>query len=245
MNNEPLYQSKALSCYYTREEPNIARARWTQVISFPTRSQLIQPWSIMTTLFCAICFVVLAFDYYYLLSARGLMWNHLNKMLVQNIWRNILIIKALLEMNNEWSLVRESAMIIGKTTMKRNLSTIEIWRKPCWGSVHRKNSTLQFGNLTRITLPHLVEVLPSVFVALFFFNLVLFWVPSLVKTEIMKVWVRKKPGYSAYFTLYRISMENRLHEECVHMTSWQPCRCHGGLHWKVHHNLVTMVSLLP
>lgn len=115
-------------------------------------------------------------------------------MLVQNIWRNILIIKALLEISNEWSLVRESAMVIGKTTMKRNLGTIEIWRKPCWGSVHRKNSTLQFGNLTRITLPHLMEVLPSVlFVALFFFNLFLFWVPSLVKTEIMKVWVRKKP----------------------------------------------------
>ena len=146
-------------------------------------------------------------------------------MLVQNIWRNILVIKALLEISNEWSLVRESAMIIGKTTMKRNLGTIEIWRKPCWGSVHRKNSTLQFGNLTRITLPHLMEVLPSVlFVALFFLNLFLFWVPSLVKTEIMKVWVRKKPGYSAYFTLYWISMENRLHEECVHMTSWQPWR---------------------
>ena len=83
-------------------------------------------------------------------------------MLVQNIWRNILIIKALLEISNEWSLVRESAMIIGKTTMKRNLGTIEIWRKPCWGSVHRKNSTLQFGNLTRITLPHLMEVLYGV-----------------------------------------------------------------------------------
>lgn len=166
-------------------------------------------------------------------------------MLVQNIWRNILIIKALLEISNEWSLVRESAMIIWKTTMKRNLGTIEIWRKPCRGSVHRKNSTLQFGNLTRITLPHLMELLPSVlFVALFFFNLFLFWVPSLVKTEIMKVWVRKKPVHSAYFALYWISMENRLHEQFVHMT-WQPCRCDSGLHWMVHHNLVTMVSLLP
>lgn len=60
----------------------------------------------------------------------------------------------------------------------------------------------------------------------------------------MKLSSRENSGYIEYFTLYWFSLENRLHEHCVYMTSWQPFWCDGDLCLKVHLNLVPGVTLL-
>lgn len=137
-------------------------------------------------------------------------------------------------------------MIIGKTIVKRSqmqLGTIETWWKPYWGSVHRKNSTLQQGNLRlHCFISGKGGPLHVLFVALLFFFFTFNSIPCVEKK--MKLSSRENSGYIEYFTLYWFSLENRLHEHCVYMTSWQPFWCDGDLCLKVHLNLVPGVTLL-